>query len=242
MNFQKLKNLVKDAGGLNPHATIEANKGFNNLESPQRVQQPVQLPQRVQQPVQPPQRVQQPVQPPQRVQQPVQPPQRVQQSVQPPQRVQQPVQPPQRVQQPVQPPQRVRIVNEAPKLNIGVTQRVAQKEKQKVAQERTQAVAQAVAQGSWVAQDRPQTVAQDMAQKVAQERPQKMSHSSLLEKDIEGFKEQIYLMDTIEERKLFISQIGFGLSVEKRNKQFYFYGIKKLEGKKYRLYIGNVKS
>jgi hypothetical protein len=106
--------------------------------------------------------------------------------------------------------------NDAPILNLGV-------ETQVVAQDKSQTVAQTVAQGSWVAQSIPQSVAQ-----------------SLVDIDVEKFKEQIYQIQGVEERKKFVLSIGFGIASEKRGgKKSYLYGIKKIDGKKYRLYIGN---
>lgn len=102
---------------------------------------------------------------------------------------------------------------------------------QRVAQDKPQRVAQAVAQGSWVAQDKPQ--------RVAQNRPQQVAHTQS-DKDVERFKEHIYQIQTIEARKKFVLDIGFSIASEKRGgKKSYLYGIKKIDGKKYRLYIGN---
>ena len=118
-------------------------------------------------------------------------------------------------------------VNEIPKLNVGL----AQPKTQVVAQSKPQAVAQAVAQGSWVAQKGPQAVAQKDPQKVAQK--------TLADFDIQRLKEEIYIIQGVEARKKFVVDNGFGISSEKRGKKTYLFGIKKLEGIKYKLYIGN---
>jgi hypothetical protein len=128
---------------------------------------------------------------------------------------------------------------------------VVQSKSKRVAQAKPQSVAQTVAQTSWVAQSSPQTVAQSRPKQVAQTKPQSVAQVStpkvvqnpILEKDIERYKEQIYQIQTIEGRKKFCLDIGFGIAVEKRaGKQHYLFGIKKIQGKKYRLYIGNSKS
>jgi len=104
-----------------------------------------------------------------------------------------------------------------------------------VAQFKPHKVAQRVAQTSRVAQSVSQKVAQSVTQSVAQ--------NSILERDIQKYKEELYLIPSVEGRKKYCIDIGFGIAAEKRGgKQFYLYGIKKIEGKKYRLYIGNVKS
>jgi hypothetical protein len=113
---------------------------------------------------------------------------------------------------------------------------VAQPIQQAVAQPKQQAVAQAVAQASWVAQGVVQTVAQSKPQTVVRFKTQ-------VDKDVEKFKEQICQIPTIEGRKKFCIDIGFGISSQTRGgKQHYLFGIKKIEGKKYSLYIGNSRS
>jgi hypothetical protein len=110
---------------------------------------------------------------------------------------------------------------------------------QGVAQNKPQQVAQAVAQGSWVAQAVPQRVAQSTPPSVAQNKSEQVVQTQA-DKDVEKFKEQIYQIQTIEGRKRFVLDIGFGIASEKRGgKKIYLYGIKKIDGKKYRLYIGN---
>jgi hypothetical protein len=118
-------------------------------------------------------------------------------------------------------------------------QEVVQSKPLSVAQDKPQQVAQAVAQGSWVAQAVPQRVAQNTPPTVAQNKPQQVVQRQA-DKDVEKFKEQIYQIQTIEARKKFVISIGFGIASEKRGgKKIYLYGIKKIDGKKYRLYIGN---
>lgn len=115
--------------------------------------------------------------------------------------------------------------------------RVAQSKPQEVAQR----VAQEVAQISWVAQNEPQKV----AQKVAQDNPPRvaqrvMGYQTQADRDVERFKEQICQILTIEGRKRFCLDLGFSIESQRRGgKAYYLYGIKKLEGKKRRLYIGN---
>ncbi len=121
---------------------------------------------------------------------------------------------------------------------------VAQVVAQPVAQRSTQAVAQTVAQTAWVAQTGPQKVAQKGAQAVAQKVPQKVAQSAeyqtQADKDVDLFKEQICQIPSIEGRKRFCLDIGFSIEQQRRGgKAYYLYGIKKLEGKKRRLYIGN---
>jgi hypothetical protein len=133
-----------------------------------------------------------------------------------------------------------------------VAQVVAQTKPQAVAQVRPQAVAQTPIVAQVVAQVKPQTVAQYKPQTVAHEqvikpKPQRaeyISDNTLVDLDIQKFKEQIYLLPTVEDRKKYCLSIGFGIATEKRSgsKQIYLYGIKKIAGRKYRLYIGNSKN
>ena len=148
-------------------------------------------------------------------------------------------------------------------------QRVAQLKPEVVAQVEKQVVAQEVAQVTWVAQEmpkpvaqprpqpvaqpRPQVVAQNRPQPVAQPRPQvvaqnrpqsilprvKDSEELLIEKDVNGLKDQIFQIEGVEERKKFIKDIGWGVMGEKRGKKYYLFGAKKISGRKYKLYIGN---
>lgn len=131
-----------------------------------------------------------------------------------------------------------RVVQPLPK-------QVAQVVQQEVAQVETQTVAQV----TWVAQDVaqvvPKKVAQHKAQKVAQDRPQRVTQSKLTpdkelaRRDVEILKEQIYQIPDVEGKKRFVRDIGWGISTEKRGKKYYLFGIKKLCGDKYKLYIGN---
>ena len=132
-------------------------------------------------------------------------------------------------------------------------QRVAQLKPEVVAQVEKQVVAQEVAQVTWVAQEMPKPVAQPRPQPVAQPRPQvvaqnrpqsilprvKDSEELLIEKDVNGLKDQIFQIEGVEERKKFIKDIGWGVMGEKRGKKYYLFGAKKISGRKYKLYIGN---
>jgi hypothetical protein len=114
---------------------------------------------------------------------------------------------------------------------------VAQVVKQKVAQVETQAVAQVAWVAQEVAQVVPKKVAQNKTQKVAQDRP--TPDKELARRDVEILKEQIYQIPDVEGKKRFVRDIGWGISTEKRGKKYYLFGIKKLCGDKYKLYIGN---
>lgn len=122
---------------------------------------------------------------------------------------------------------------------------VAQAVQQKVAQVETQAVAQVRWVAQEVAQLVPKKVAQKKAQRVAQDRPQMVAQSKLspdkelARRDVEILKQQIYQIPDIEGKKRFVRDIGWGISTEKRGKKYYLFGIKKLCGDKYKLYIGN---
>ena len=122
---------------------------------------------------------------------------------------------------------------------------VAQPKPQKVAQ----SVAQSVAQDTWVAQKRSQSVAQtkpqQVAQSVAQKRPQQVvqvghTQSLVAANEVEAIKVKIAEMPGIEERKIYLKSIGINIKVERRSKGYYFYGIKKIDGKKERFYCGRV--
>jgi hypothetical protein len=114
---------------------------------------------------------------------------------------------------------------------------VTQGVQQKVAQVDTQTVAQV----TWVAQE----VAQKIPKKVAHNKTQKVAQSKLTpdkelaRRDVEILKEQIYQIPDVEGKKRFVRDIGWGISTEKRGKKYYLFGIKKLCGDKYKLYIGN---
>jgi hypothetical protein len=53
-------------------------------------------------------------------------------------------------------------------------------------------------------------------------------------------KEQIRQIPNFESKKRFVREIGWGMATEKRGKKYYLFGIKKLAGDKYKLYVGNV--
>lgn len=133
---------------------------------------------------------------------------------------------------------------------------VSQATEQKVAQVGVQSVAQVPWVAQAVAQDRPkkvaqrepQSVAQSRLQSVAQERLQSITQSEinnnkeLVKKNVEVLKEQISQILDVDGRKRFVREIGWGISTEKRGKKYYLFGIKKLCGDKYKLYIGNATS
>lgn len=152
-----------------------------------------------------------------------------------------------------------RLVDDSPFEEV--KQVVAQSFQQSVAQKRIQPVAQEVAQGSWVAQKRaqkvaqqgPQKVAQSQTQKVAQSQAQKVAQSqaqSVISKyhvqslvasnEVEAIKVTIAEMPSIEDRKSYLKSIGINIKVERRSNAYYFYGIKKIDGKKERFYCGRV--
>lgn len=144
---------------------------------------------------------------------------------------------------------------------IARPQTVAQPKPQQVAQVKLQVVAKEVAQVTWVAQevaqkvvqpntksvaqDRPQVVAQPKSKSVAQSKPVptspriKDSEELLIDKDVNKFKEELFQIQGVEERKKFIKDIGWGVMGEKRGKKYYLFGAKKISGRKYKLYIGN---
>lgn len=133
--------------------------------------------------------------------------------------------------------------------NNRVVQPLPKQVAQVVQQEVSQVETQTVAQVTWVAQDVaqvvPKKVAQHKAQKVTQDRPQRVTQSKLTpdkelaRRDVEILKEQIYQIPDVEGKKRFVRDIGWGISTEKRGKKYYLFGIKKLCGDKYKLYIGN---
>ena len=108
-----------------------------------------------------------------------------------------------------------------------------------VAQPKTQSVAQSVAQGEWVAQNRPQPVAQNRPQPVAQVRVGHIQ-SLVAANEVEAIKVKIAEMAEIEDRKTYLKSIGITIKVERRSKGYYFYGVKKIDGKKERFYCGRV--
>ena len=134
-----------------------------------------------------------------------------------------------------------------------VTQPVAQP----VAQVKPKVVAQEVAQAIWVAQDvakkvaqpKSKVVAQDRPQVVAQNKPKQVAQSNGDEftkelsvlKYVKELQDKMKAIIGIEERKRFANGIGWGIMCEKRGKQYYLFGGKKLNGKKRKLYIGNAK-
>ena len=145
---------------------------------------------------------------------------------------------------------------------------VAQQVQQPVAQQVQQPVAQQVAQSLWVAQNKPNVVAQNksnvvaqskpnvvaqnkpnvVAQKkpnvVAQDRPLRIKDSEelLIEKDVNKLKDQIFQIQGVDKRKDFVREAGWGIMPERRGKKQYLFGVKKLGGRKYKLYIGNATS
>lgn len=126
-----------------------------------------------------------------------------------------------------------------------LSKEVAQGVQQKVAQVVPQEVAQALWVAQEVAQSVPKKVAQNKPQRVAQDRPQMVAQSKsnldkqLVRNKVKVLKGQIDLIPDVEGKKRFVRDIGWGISTEKRGKKYYLFGIKKLCGDKYKLYIGN---
>jgi hypothetical protein len=252
MNFNKLQKLVKSSNlAIDKHTTIEANKVLQQRPiTPPQSAKPLQSDVRPQQrPITPPQSAkslqsdvrpqQRPITPPQSAkplqsdvrpqQRPITPPQSaksLQSDVRPQQR---PITPPQSAkslqsdvrpqQRPITPPQLQNNLesyapfNDAPVLNLGQDK-----------SEAAQRVVHKVAQDTWVAQSTPNTTL----------------NKSIADQDVEIFKEQIFQIDGVEARKKFVRDIGWGILTEKRGKKYYLFGAKKINRKKYKLYIGNV--
>ena len=127
----------------------------------------------------------------------------------------------------------------------------AQKVPQPVAQKVSQPVAQTVAQTLWVAQNDTfleiKSIAETIGQKIVKPYKPKAENRQLEKspydqsvwEGVEKLKEYIYNLATIEDRKRFVLNIGWGIAEESRGKKNYLYGAKKINGIKYRLYIGN---
>ena len=137
--------------------------------------------------------------------------------------------------------------------DIVQSQEVVQAKPHIVAQPKPQKVAQSVAQDTWVAQKRLQSVAQNKSQQVAQNKSQQVAQkrqkqvvqvghtqSLVAANEVEAIKVRIAEMPGIEERKIYLKSIGINIKVERRSKGYYFYGIKKIDGKKERFYCGRV--
>ena len=147
---------------------------------------------------------------------------------------------PQRVAQPV-----------AQRATQPVVQQVTQPVVQRVAQPVVQRVTQPVAQTLWVAQNDTfldmMNIAESIGQKVvkpyrpkATNRQSEKSHyDQSVWEGVEKLKEYIYNLPTIEDRKKFVLNIGWGIGEESRGKKNYLYGAKKINSIKYKLYIGN---
>jgi hypothetical protein len=138
-----------------------------------------------------------------------------------------------------------RLVDDSPFEEV--KQLVAQSSQQSVAQKRIQPVAQEVAQkrAQKVAQQGPQKVAQSQTQKVAQSQaqsgiPKYHVQSLVASNEVEAIKVMIAEMPSIEDRKSYLKSIGINIKVERRSNAYYFYGIKKIDGKKERFYCGRV--
>lgn len=151
---------------------------------------------------------------------------------------------PQRVSQPVAQRVTQSVVQK-------VTQPVVQKVTQSAVQRVTQPVVQAVAQSPWVAQNDTLSdmvnIAQAIGQKVIKpfkpksndRRLEKSSYDQSVWEGVEKLKEYIYNLPTIEDKKKFVLNIGWGIGEERRGKKNYLYGAKKINSIKYKLYIGN---
>ncbi len=140
--------------------------------------------------------------------------------------------------------------NENRPWNNQVTQPLSKSVAQVVQQKVAQVKPQEVAQGTWVAQEVaqsvPKKVVQSSTQVVAQYKPQTVVQSKpvldkqAIKRNVEILKEQISQISDFENKKRFVREIGWGMSTEKRGKKYYLFGIKKLAGDKYKLYVGNV--
>lgn len=107
---------------------------------------------------------------------------------------------------------------------------------QGVAHRGRQSVAHEVAQTSWVAQKGTQKVAQKSVQKVAQNNEIDL----VALKEVSTIKDKIAELVDTNERKEYLKSIGISIKVERRGKSYYFYGVKKFQGKKERFYCGRV--
>lgn len=132
-----------------------------------------------------------------------------------------------------------------------VPQKVTQQVPQVVTQPVPQRVTQRVAQTSWVAQNDTlldvMNIAKNIGQKVVKpykskaikKKSEMSSYDQLVWEGVEKLREYTYNLLTIEDRKKFVLDIGWGIGQEKRGKTNYLYGRKKINKIKYRLYIGN---
>lgn len=157
------------------------------------------------------------------------------------------------VQKPILKESEVKLLLNKEDANIMPIPRVAQPYHKPVAQVKQQIVAKEVAQVVGVAQEVAKKVAQDRLQVVAQPKPKSVAQSKtvttslrikdleelLIDKDVNKFKEELFQIQGVEERKKFIKNIGWGVMGEKRGKKYYLFGAKKISGRKYKLYIGN---
>jgi hypothetical protein len=147
---------------------------------------------------------------------------------------------PQRVAQPV-----------AQRATQPVVQRATQPVVQRATQPVVQRVTQPVAQTSWVAQNDTfldmMNIAESIGQKVVKpykpkaknRQSEKSPYDQSVWEGVEKLKEYIYNLPTIEDRKKFVLNIGWGIGEESRGKKNYLYGAKKINSIKYKLYIGN---
>lgn len=99
---------------------------------------------------------------------------------------------------------------------------------QGVAHRGRQSVAHEVAQTPWVAQKGTQKVAQN----------NEIDLVAL--KEVSTIKDKIAELVDTNERKEYLKSIGISIKVERRGKSYYFYGVKKFQGKKERFYCGRV--
>jgi hypothetical protein len=130
-------------------------------------------------------------------------------------------------------------------------QRVTQPVPQRVAQLVPQRVTQPVAQSLWVAQNNNLSSIMNIAEAIGQKvvkpykpkainrKSEKSSYDQSVWEGVEKLKEYIYNLPTIEDRKKFVLNIGWGIGEESRGKKNYLYGAKKINSIKYKLYIGN---
>lgn len=102
-----------------------------------------------------------------------------------------------------------------------------------------QVVAQEVAQTPWVAQKGSQKVAQKVEHKVAQ-RATIGSIDLVAVGEVTSIKNRIAELADTNDRKEYLKSLGINIKVERRGNSYYFYGIKKFQGRKERFYCGRV--
>lgn len=64
--------------------------------------------------------------------------------------------------------------------------------------------------------------------------------SLVAQKEVEAIKVSISEMADTEERKEYLKSLGIGIKVRRRHGRYYFYGIKRFDGRKEQFYCGSV--